>query len=234
MPYSRRETISRSVPPMDNITREVQSLIISSMAYSSWKTYKTAVDALHTFRLLFNLENIWSVSIDTIAHFIGYLSLKGFAASTVTTYISALSHVHKMGNLIDNTKSVIVSKMLKGLRRKNPKTRDIRVPISLSLLKRLIVSLQKVCNSRYDTFLFSAALSIAFFGMLRVSEVTIKRRSDEVGHTLNFKNVSFQKVEAQTVLRVLQRPIKNINLLLWPFINSKIRTFVQFSYCNLT
>jgi hypothetical protein len=139
-----------------------------------------------------------------------------------------------MGNLIDNTKSVIVSKMLKGLRRKNPKTRDIRVPISLKLLKRLIVSLQKVCTSRYEIFLFSVAFSIAFFGMLRVSEVTIKSRSDEVGHTLNFKNVSFQKVEAQTVLRVLQRPIKNINLLLWPFIYSKIRTFVQFSYCNLT
>ena len=39
--------------------------------------------------------------------------------------------------------------------------------------------------------------------MLRVSEVTIKSRSDKVGHTLNFENVSFQKVEAQTVLRVL-------------------------------
>ena len=107
MPYSRRETISHSVPPMDNLTREVQSLINSSMAYSSWKTYKTAVDAFHTFRLLYNLENIWPVSIDTIAHFIGYLSLTVFAASTATTYISALSHVHKMGNLVDNTKSVI-------------------------------------------------------------------------------------------------------------------------------
>jgi hypothetical protein len=128
--------------------------------------------------------------------------------------------------------------MLEGLRRKTSQTRDIRVPISLSLLKRLIVSLQKVCTSRYDTFFFSAALSIAFFGMLRVSEITIKRRSDEVGHTLNFEKISFQKVEAQTVLRVLleraQRPIKNIYLFLWPFINSKIRTVVQFSYCNLT
>ena len=93
--------------------------------------------------------------------------------------------------------------MLKGLRRKNPKTRDIRVPISLKLLKRLIVSLQKVCTSRYEIFLFSAAFSIAFFVMLRVSEVTIKSRSDKVGHTLNFENVSFQKVEAQTGLRVL-------------------------------
>ena len=89
--------------------------------------------------------------------------------------------------------------MLKGLRRKNPKTRDIRVPISLKLLKRLIVSLQKVCTSRHEIVLFS----VAFIGMLRVSEVTIKSRSDEVGHTLTFENVSFQKVEAQTVLRVL-------------------------------
>lgn len=199
MPYSRRETISHSVPPMDNLTREVQTLINSCMACSSWKTYKTAVDAFHAFRLLYNLENIRHVPIDTIAHFIGYLSLKGFAASTVTTYISALSHVHKMGNLVDNTKSFIISKMLEGLRRKNPQTRDIRVPISLNLLKRFIVSLQRVCTSRYETFLFSAAFSIAFFGMLRVSEVTIKSRSDEVGHTLNFENVSFQKVEGQTV-----------------------------------
>lgn len=233
MHYSRRESISNSVPPMHNLIRGVHSLINSSMAYSSWKTYKTAVDAFHTFRLLYNLENIWPVPIDTIAHFIGYLSLKGFATSTVTTYIFALIHVHKIGNLVDNTKSFIISKMLEGLRRKNPKTRDIRVPISLNLLKRLIFSLQKVCTSRYDTFLFS----IAFFGMLKISEVTIKSCSDEVGHTLNFDMSHLKKLKhllfCACYLKA-QRWIKNINLLLWPFINKRIRTFFQFSYYNLT
>lgn len=189
---------------MHNVTRGVHSLINSSMAYSSSKTYKTAVDAFHTFRLLYNLENIWPVPIDTISHFIGYLSLKGFATSTVTTYIFAFIHVHKMGNLVDNTKSFIISKMLEGLRRKNPKTRDIRVPISLNLLKRLIFSLQKVCTSRYDTFLFS----IAFFGMLKISEVTIKKLLGRGRSYSEFRYVSFKKVEALTVLRVLPESSK--------------------------
>jgi len=40
---------------------------------------------------------------------------------------------------------------------------------------------------------FSAAFSLAYFGMLRVSEISLKNRSDESGHALKLNDVSFEK-----------------------------------------
>ena len=124
MPYSRRETISHSVPPMGNLTREIQSLINSSMAYSSWKTYKTAVESLSKFRTLYGFSENWPVSIDVLLHYIAYLSCTGFSSSTVTTYISAISHFNKLNGFYDHTKSFLVIKAVEGFRRKIAKRSD--------------------------------------------------------------------------------------------------------------
>ncbi|CAG2195652.1 unnamed protein product [Mytilus edulis] len=96
-------------------------LLKCSMAPNSWKTYKTAVECLKKFRIIYNNRDIWPVPIDEIAQFIAYLSYKGFSASTVSTYISGLAHTHKINNVTDNTKSFIICKMIEGLRRKNRK-----------------------------------------------------------------------------------------------------------------
>jgi hypothetical protein len=50
------------------------------------------------------MNPIWPVPVEMLAQFIAYLSYKGLTASTVSTYISELSHVHKMNGLQDNTK----------------------------------------------------------------------------------------------------------------------------------
>ena len=75
--------------------------------------------------------------------------------------------------------------MLERLRRKNPQQSDIRTPISLELLKKLISSLQWICNSDYEACMFSSAFSLAYFAMLRVSELAVASQSDENGHALN-------------------------------------------------
>jgi hypothetical protein len=105
------------------------------------------------------------------------------SVSTVTSYLSGLSYDHKTRNLTDYTKSFIISKMLERLRRKNPKKSDIRTPISLELLKKLISSLRWICNSDYEACMFSSAFSLAYFAMLRVSELAVA--IDENGHALN-------------------------------------------------
>ena len=103
--------------------------------------------------------------------------------STVTTYLSGVSYAHKTRNLTDYTKSFIISQMLEGLRRRNPQKSDIRTPISVDLLKKLISSLRWICNSDYEACMFSSAFSLAYFAMLRVSELAVA--IDENGHALN-------------------------------------------------
>jgi hypothetical protein len=95
-----------------------------------------------------------------------YLSCTGFSSSTVTTYISAISHFHKLNGFYDHTKSFLVIKAVEGFRRKTAKRSDIRVPISLSLLTKLIGSLTYVCKSSYESSMSASAFSLAFFGFL--------------------------------------------------------------------
>jgi hypothetical protein len=82
------------------------------------------------------------------------------------TYISGLSHFHKLHNFPDNTQVFVVGKMI-GLKRKRPSQPDVRVPISLDLLKRLITSLRFICTPTYEAALFSSAFNLAFFALLR-------------------------------------------------------------------
>ncbi|CAG2209864.1 unnamed protein product [Mytilus edulis] len=202
MPHSRCKPTHDSGPSMESLKDEADLLLKCSMASNSWKTYKTAVECFKKFRFIYNYRDIWPVPIDEIAQFIAYLSYKGFSASTVSTYISGLAHTHKINNITDNTKSFIISKMIEGLRRKNPQKLDVRTPISFDLLKRLIHSLRSVCNSQYETLLFSSAFSLAYFAMLRVSELAINSRTDESGHALKCEDVTFDKSNGQTELHV--------------------------------
>ncbi|CAC5380841.1 unnamed protein product [Mytilus coruscus] len=90
--HSRCKPIHDSGPPLERLKDEADLLLKCSMAPNSWKTYKTAVECLKKFRIIYNYRDIWPVPIDEIAQFIAYLSYKGFSASTVSTYISGLAH----------------------------------------------------------------------------------------------------------------------------------------------
>ena len=61
--------------------------------------------------------------------------------------------------------------MLEDLRRKIVKSNDVRAPVTLDLLRRLIQALQKVCTSNYEVCLFYSAYTLAFFALLRIGEI---------------------------------------------------------------
>ena len=172
------------------------------MASSTWKTYKTAVESFHQFRISYNFSQVWPVPIDQLVHFVAYMSCKGFAASTVSTYISALSHAHKISSLPDNTKCFIISKILEGLRRKKPGRPDTRAPILPNTLKQLLNSLKSICSSQFEAVLFSSAFALAYFAMLLVSEIAVQNCSTATGHALNFSDFSFQNLNGQDELLV--------------------------------
>jgi hypothetical protein len=76
------------------------------------------------------------------------------------------------------------------------------------MLKRIIHSLQTICSSLYEACLFSSAFSLAFFAMLRVSEITVTSKTDESGHALNFEDVTFHKMSDQGEMHVKIRSSK--------------------------
>lgn len=85
-------------------------------------------------------------------------------------YIYAICYFHKVNGYQDTTKLFIINKLLEGLLRSAWVTKDTRIPISHELFSKIIHSLTHICNSVYESALFLAAFTLAYFGLLRVSE----------------------------------------------------------------
>lgn len=63
--------------------------------------------------------------------------------------------------------------LVDGCRRRHLR-KDVRCPITLPILQRLVSVLPTVFSNSYDCKLFAAAFLVAFFGFLRVGEFTAK------------------------------------------------------------
>ena len=106
-----------------------------------------------------------------LALFIAHLYSSKYAASSVTTYVSAISYVHQLAAVDDPTEAAIINQLLKGYMKLAP-TRDIRLPITLPTLNKLLGSFQHTVSSAYQIHLLSAMCAIAFFAFLRIGEIT--------------------------------------------------------------
>ena len=96
---------------------------------------------------LFNISNLYSLN---------------YASSSVTTYVSAIGYVHKLAGVNDPTETSVIIQLLKGYR-KLALVRDVRLTITLPLLRQVIQSFEFTSSSAYQKRLLSAFCSLAFF-----------------------------------------------------------------------
>ena len=178
------------------------------MADSTWKTYKTAVESFQSFRKLYNLQDTWPAPLYDLLFYIAYMSHTGLSASTITTYISGISTMHKLNGHTDNTKSFLVTKILEGSKRKNSPKADLRLPVSMNLLKRLIQSLPFVCTSVYESTMFASAFSLCFFGLLRVGEITSQSKGRAGKHVIHISDIKLVHKQDSVDLHLMIRSSK--------------------------
>lgn len=121
----------------------------------------------------------------------------------MSLYRNAISHFQKIWGHRDTIKVYVVSKTIEGLRRSIRENKDLRVPISFLSFIRIFEKLPFVCRSPYEASLFSASFSLAYFSLLRISEVlSIKipdLHFDSAGH-LNLKIPKSKTDQASTLL----------------------------------
>ena len=90
--------------------------------------------------------------------------------------------------------------MLEGIKRSKI-VKDIRLPIALDLLNRIINQLPVICSSGYESTLFAAAISVAYNGSFRVGEIAFTKPG-QFHQILGLQDVNIIRKGAQYFINV--------------------------------
>ena len=149
--------------------------------------------------------------------FMAHLKAKGLTAGTISTYISATRYVCKMQGWDDPGNNFMVATALAGLNKTN-RVPDVRLPITIPILAKLLTVTQRVISCEFEAKLFKAMFSLAFFAFLRIGEFTSRSASQPAllerssivfdqqnpltGFTLIFKNYKHKKGGRPTLIQI--------------------------------
>ncbi|XP_077315653.1 integrase/recombinase xerD homolog [Lithobates pipiens] len=100
---------------------------------------------------------------------------KGLSPASIERKLAGLAFLFKLWGEPDGTKDFWVRQTLKGYRR-DWKGRDARRPVSFDNLVAICSRLGDVCSSAYETVLFTAAFSLAFYGAFRIGELVCRSK----------------------------------------------------------
>jgi integrase len=154
---------------------DLVSLIHGALAGSTTSTYKVGIQRYLAFCKALDLVPVPSTKRQ-VALFATHLSTS-LRLPTIRVYLAAVSFLHHVGGhrspVSGNT---ILKLVLRGIQRKQTQSqsRTPRLPITPQILADLLKHLG--CDSTIpsqDILMLKAAMSLAFFGFLRVSELTV-------------------------------------------------------------
>ena len=120
--------------------------------------------------------------------FISYISFQKLAFSTITSYLAAISCVHKLRGFPDPTKSFLIQKLLSALSCK--RSVDVRLPVTRPVLHELICSLRCTNSSAFQHSLCATMFLVAFYGLFRRGELATKSMR-VASSVVQFNNLTF-------------------------------------------
>jgi hypothetical protein len=171
--------------------------ITAAFAKSTWNRIKAALKCAEKFAIHTNTPITWPMSDKFIHTFTTWaLNTKDLSHSTVEAYIQDFSLLHKLRN-IDNSscKSFLITTTLKGA--KNLDLYDNvdfkgKAMISLSLLRNIGYQISKDDMTRNDKQVFWSALTLAFWGSLRMGELLSNKATEINVETFTWKDIEFK------------------------------------------
>ena len=155
------------------MTETANILVRNFLSESTLSAYKSAYLTYNCFIEQSFQHNTYPLPpcVHHLSACIAHCYLKGFAASTTSTLISSLSFIFQLGNYTDITQHFTIRKMLQGFRKSKPSS-DSRLPITPTILKKIIHALEFSTTSALTKSLFRAMFTLAFCAFLRVGELT--------------------------------------------------------------
>ena len=111
---------------------------------------------------------------------------------SVRSSVSALAFIQNFIQAPDITKNFMVVKALNGFNRLKP-SKDIRSPVTLQLLQKLIQTVSVIVADPFMAALLKAMYSLAFFGFLRIGEITA---SNQTNHRLQLHAIMVNQTDS--------------------------------------
>ena len=133
--------------------------------------------------------------------FATYLA-KTIKHSSIKNYLSAVRHFHiRNGFNVDFTKMPRLHLLLRGIKRSQGDHQRVRLPISIHHLRLFHALLAIPSTSNHDSIMFWAAMTLAFFGFLRLGELTCNSKFNPEIH-LCPSDVSFSSSQEATSMHI--------------------------------
>ena len=158
-------------------------LLRASVAPSSMQLYHRAWDlfrqAMFASSGLLCETVILPLSVPQVSIFVAFLHTQNLAPSSMVSYTSALGYVHRLLGYEDPTSATLIQKLLAGATKIAP-TVDPRLPITIIILHRLCGSTFHHIKSPYHQVLLRAMFCTAFFGLMRLAEITVTKQGQVI------------------------------------------------------
>ena len=152
------------------------NLLQSGLAESTRKYYR------RSWELFFNYNNSKNLNLPLskvdICNFIGFLFEQSFSPSSITSHVSAISYIHKLLDIQNNSNSFIVRKMLKGCSNTVRNPSDSRLPITKEILHKMLLGMDKCISDWQIKVLLRAVFLLAFNALLRLGEILVRSYSN--------------------------------------------------------
>lgn len=174
-------------------------------------SYSSGVNVFIQFCELYGVkfhEADWVGSEATMVNFVCFCAkIKGLAHSTIKLYLAGVRNYCIISNLkypfvtSDNQAMLQLQLVLKGVKRSRLPSTLLRLPITAPILGKLFDVLNGRMYSVYIDKLLKAAMSAAFFGLLRSGEITTMTNKFDPTINLCLGDILMGKNEAHLTLK---------------------------------
>lgn len=149
----------------------VVTLTAAALAPTTHAAYRRVWSQLQSFTRR-TPTTVFPVSVSELADFLGARFDAGCGSATLASVTSAVAFGHRIRGLADPTADFRIRTLLAGARRLRP-GQDHRLAITVADLQQLCTALDHILSDPVGRAAARAAFSLAFFAMLRPSEVSI-------------------------------------------------------------
>ena len=153
-------------------------------------TYRKAWSRFCSFVHLHNENQQLPIPSHQIVNYLADLFDGGYAPSTIATHASAICFVHKLLGFQDPMESFLLKKFVKGAINLS-RAADSRLPITKSILQRLLRAIPTVIRNYNEQVLLKALFTLVYSFFLRFGEVVLKSGNDS-NKLVQIENISIQ------------------------------------------